>query len=214
MATNQAQQPTERKRLELKPPTTSSSSPRSPRSPRMRRTRSSSCKSNPFGDAKPREEVLQIRGVDPAKMDQILECKASVKVFTENQNLELEAVRAELTKAEAKLREANEKELPEEAHRVVVEAKRNELNALVKKFTRENEQKQQMKSSTTTVAKQEKRDDGHNNRPKFERVSERRRRMELERANASSSTAGTNRDDVFSSFGGYKARKNRTASFS
>lgn len=153
------------------------------------------------------EEVLQIRGVDASKMDQILEFKSSAKVFTESQNLEIEAVRSELTKAEVKLREANEKELPEEAHRVAVEAKRNELNKLLKKFTIESEQK--MKSCA--VAK-EKRDDS-NQRSKFERVSERRRRVEVERTNTGS--AGGNRDDImFSSFGAYKTRKNRTASFS
>lgn len=48
-------------------------------------------------------------------------------------------MRAELTKVEALLRDANENELPEEAFRVQVEAKREELNSLMEKFSNMNE---------------------------------------------------------------------------
>lgn len=49
-------------------------------------------------------------------------------------DIEIEATRAELVKLEHKLREANENELPEEEFRVAVEAKREELATLMKKY--------------------------------------------------------------------------------
>lgn len=50
----------------------------------------------------------------------------------------MEAIRAELTKAEALLRDANEKELPEEKFRLQVEAKREELSSIMEKFSKMN----------------------------------------------------------------------------
>ena len=61
--------------------------------------------------------------------------------YTTGQEIQLEAVRAALTKAEAQWRDANEKELPEEKFRVVVEAKRAELANLMKQFALENEER-------------------------------------------------------------------------
>jgi predicted phage gp36 major capsid-like protein len=58
--------------------------------------------------------------------------------FFQDQEAQIEAVRSELTKAEDRFREANEKELPEELFRVQAEEKRNELNDLVAKFTKLN----------------------------------------------------------------------------
>lgn len=51
-----------------------------------------------------------------------------------DQNRQVEALRAEVTSIEEKLREANENELPEEEYRVAAEEKRAELNDLMKEF--------------------------------------------------------------------------------
>jgi hypothetical protein len=80
---------------------------------------------------------------------------------TQEQEREIEAVRSELTKYEAELREANEMELPEETYRLKAEEKRKELSALMAKFAKENEEQQPAASEM-----------------KFERPSERRKRLE------------------------------------
>ena len=82
------------------------------------------------------------------------------------QEIELEKVRSELSSAEKRWREANEKELPEEEYRVLTEAKRKELSDLMKKFAEENESKN---GDTTT---------GSDGMTKLERPSERRKRLE------------------------------------
>jgi hypothetical protein len=94
-----------------------------------------SAKGDPFGEALPREQVLKQRGIDVAKEDFRFERKAELSKFTRDQEAQIEAVRVELTKAETLFRQANEMELPEEEFRAAAEAKRNELNDLVKKFT-------------------------------------------------------------------------------
>eukprot|EP00580_Thalassiosira_gravida_P007770 CAMPEP_0201627478 /NCGR_PEP_ID=MMETSP0493-20130528/2646_1 /ASSEMBLY_ACC=CAM_ASM_000838 /TAXON_ID=420259 /ORGANISM="Thalassiosira gravida, Strain GMp14c1" /LENGTH=161 /DNA_ID=CAMNT_0048097931 /DNA_START=203 /DNA_END=684 /DNA_ORIENTATION=+ len=91
-------------------------------------------KSNPFGAAKPREEVLASKGIDASLVDKRVEQKASVARLTADQDREVEDLRKELTEIEEKLREANEMELPEEDFRVAAEEKREELNGLVKGF--------------------------------------------------------------------------------
>ena len=88
-------------------------------------------------------------------------------VIFKAQEIELEKVRGELSSAEKRWREANEKELPEEEYRVLTEAKRKELSELMKKFAEENNSK----SDETT------RSDGIT---KLERPSERRKRLELQ----------------------------------
>jgi len=110
-----------------------------PRSARANRQRqSSSTKGNLFGDAKPREEILQKRGVDVQTIDSKFERKAAVLQYTPDQEEQLEAVREQLETASQALREANEQELPEEAFRVAEDAKRKELNALLEQFAKAN----------------------------------------------------------------------------
>eukprot|EP00551_Chaetoceros_affinis_P002332 CAMPEP_0203633238 /NCGR_PEP_ID=MMETSP0088-20131115/371_1 /ASSEMBLY_ACC=CAM_ASM_001087 /TAXON_ID=426623 /ORGANISM="Chaetoceros affinis, Strain CCMP159" /LENGTH=191 /DNA_ID=CAMNT_0050486491 /DNA_START=115 /DNA_END=690 /DNA_ORIENTATION=- len=110
---------------------------------------------NPFGSAKPREEVLAKKGIDFHVIDERIQKKADVSHFTRTQEFHLKTFQDDLLKAEQKLREANEKELPEEELRFVVEQKRKAFNDLMKRFKEEN-------------------DDIGNKR--FERPSERRRR--------------------------------------
>ena len=86
----------------------------------------------------PREQVLKQRGIDVAKEDYRFECKAEVAHFNREQEAEIERVRAELTKLEKELRQANEMELPEETLRAQVEPKRAELNDLLTKFAEMN----------------------------------------------------------------------------
>merc|ERR1719221_2446798 len=83
-----------------------------------------SSKSNPFGAAKPREQVLASKGIDAKQVDQRVERKAHRTKLTADQDKQDEELRLELTNIELKLREANEMELPEEEFRVAAEAKR------------------------------------------------------------------------------------------
>ena len=94
----------------------------------------SSKKSNPFGAAKPREQVLRQRGIDVKSLDAKFEAKAKITKFSTQQEEEIERVRQELTRLEAQWRQANEKELPEEVFRVQAEAKRQELKNLMAQF--------------------------------------------------------------------------------
>ena len=81
---------------------------------------------------------MQKRGIDVRALDSRIEKKAEIPSLTRDQEVEVEAVRTELTKAEAAWREANEKELPEEVFRLRVEEKRKELNDLMEKFSSMN----------------------------------------------------------------------------
>jgi hypothetical protein len=108
-------------------------------SPRRHRKTLSS-KGNPFGDAIPREEVLQRRGLDPIKVDQQFETKCKVIPFTRVQEAELQKLQAELTKATLEWQQANELELPEERLRLEAEAKRKELHDTMQGFKRQNAQ--------------------------------------------------------------------------
>ena len=81
---------------------------------------------NPFGLAKPREVVLQQRGIDPMEQNQRIEQKALIPRYTDEQEAVLETIRDELTKITEELREANEMELPEEEYRLAEDAKRKE----------------------------------------------------------------------------------------
>ena len=77
---------------------------------RLAQTRSRG--SNPFGDAKPREEVLTSKGVDVKAMDRKTELKAqAAHRLTRQQREEADALAAEVKNAENALQEANEKEL-------------------------------------------------------------------------------------------------------
>jgi len=140
----------ERKKLQLKPRSDDKvgemEAPLSPRSPRSgRRVKSLSArgdpfggaspsapgKLDPFGGAKPREDVLKERGIDSVEIDKKIEQKSRVTRLTSEQDAQVEALRAELTKLEEAWREANEMELPEEELRVQTESKRKELQALM-----------------------------------------------------------------------------------
>jgi len=95
----------------------------------------------------------------------------------------------ELTKAEADLRDANERELPEESFRVVVDAKRSELHDLMEKYA--------------AVAKQE---ETKVERKHYERPSERRKRLEEQRGGEQHDNRYDHHEeeheDAFQHFGG------------
>ena len=98
---------------------------------RLAQTRSRG--SNPFGDAKPREEVLTSKGVDVKAMDRKTELKAqAAHRLTRQQREEADALAAEVKNAENALQEANEKELPENALRATLETKRSSRRPIEK----------------------------------------------------------------------------------
>ncbi|KAL7532086.1 hypothetical protein ACHAWF_004008 [Thalassiosira exigua] len=170
-----------RPRLRLKPRSANAGSTSQDPSPRAGG-------SNPFGAAKPREEVLASKGIDASLVDKRVERKASVPRLTAEQDRQVEDLRAELTDIELKLREANEMELPEEDFRIAAEEKREELNVLVKGFNEMN-----LKERAEGDQARKERDGGRGGgghgaaggagspQRKFERPSERRRRLEQER---------------------------------
>mmetsp|Transcript_4466 Transcript_4466/g.8498 ORF Transcript_4466/g.8498 Transcript_4466/m.8498 type:complete len:236 (+) Transcript_4466:94-801(+) len=100
-------------------------------------------KPNPFGAAKPRELILQQRGVDVQTLDAKFELKAahyerttgSNNGWTPAQRANVEAVRRDLERLELQWRDANEKELPEETYRLAVKAKRDELHTLLQQLS-------------------------------------------------------------------------------
>lgn len=154
--------PSQRKRLQLKP--------RSTKKPSESSGTSAASSSSPFGAAKPREEVLAQKGIDPKLVDERIQKKATPLRFTKEQEEELEILRAGLTKVEEELRDANERELPEEKFRVETERRRKELNEVMKNFQELNLQTQQEQLA----------EKANKPRQKFERPSERRRRLEQE----------------------------------
>mmetsp|Transcript_19534 Transcript_19534/g.40444 ORF Transcript_19534/g.40444 Transcript_19534/m.40444 type:complete len:387 (+) Transcript_19534:81-1241(+) len=138
----------ERPRLHLKP--RSSTATATPASP-------SSTKPNPFGAAKPREEVLASKGIDPTLVDTRIEKKAHAPRLTAEQDRQVELLRKELTEIEAKMREANENELPEEEYRVAAEGKREELNELMRMFQEVNLEAGGGAAAATAAAARERR---------------------------------------------------------
>mmetsp|Transcript_8767 Transcript_8767/g.18227 ORF Transcript_8767/g.18227 Transcript_8767/m.18227 type:complete len:361 (+) Transcript_8767:59-1141(+) len=177
----------ERPRLHLKP--RSSTATATPASP-------SSTKPNPFGAAKPREEVLASKGIDPTLVDTRIEKKAHAPRLTAEQDRQVELLRKELTEIEAKMREANENELPEEEYRVAAEGKREELNELMRMFQEVNLEAGGGAAAAAagvagggpSAAGREKEgdrggdgDERRGSTTKFERPSERRRRLEQKR---------------------------------
>lgn len=93
---------------------------------------------NPFGDARPREEVLADHGVDYRAFDVKIDRKIAAEHLTPEQEAQAEAIRLELTAAEEAFWDANENEMPEEALRLEVEKKRKELHDLMEKFQEMN----------------------------------------------------------------------------
>ena len=116
-------------------------------------------KENPFGSAKPREEVLARKGIDFHVIDDRIQNKSCVVHFSRDQEFQLRKLQDELEMAQEKWRDANEKELPEEQWRLLVERKRRALNDLMAQYKEENKGRFV--------------DD---ERMRFERPSERRRR--------------------------------------
>mmetsp|Transcript_21099 Transcript_21099/g.38162 ORF Transcript_21099/g.38162 Transcript_21099/m.38162 type:complete len:302 (-) Transcript_21099:159-1064(-) len=183
-----------------------------------------SSKSNPFGAAKPREEVLASKGIDASLVDKRVERKASVPRLSAEQDRQVEGLRAELTDIEEKLREANEMELPEEDFRVAAEEKRGELNELMEGFhklnlTERNDKETEMRKERASGGARGGGGGGEapgspGGSRKFERPSERRRRLEQQRGEGGEDHHGGSRgggggryeeggaDDNFSSFGG------------
>lgn len=138
----------QRKKLQLKPRSTAGSAGGA--SQQQTRQRSLSSKGNPFGAAKPREEILQQRGLDVSVQDSKFERKAAVRTYSVQQASELEVIREQLSKVTADLRHANEHELPEEVYREQETAKRQELNDLVEKFDQMNANDKTTSTTTDT----------------------------------------------------------------
>eukprot|EP00978_Attheya_sp_CCMP212_P034544 scaffold145139_cov40-Attheya_sp.AAC.1 len=198
--------PPRRQRLQLKPRSaTAGSTAAAPSSS------SSSGKSNPFGAAKPREEVLASKGIDAKLVDARIQKKAAGVKLTREQEMEVEGLREELTVAEQKLRDANEMELPEEQYRVVVDGKRTELKELMETFTKLNLETPSKFADSSNSTSHKASGEGETSgepgaRPKFERPSERRKRLEEQHGGDGGygDGRGDNNDDdnAFSSFQG------------
>ena len=99
------------------------------------------------------------------------------------------------------MREANEMELPEEQYRVAAEKKRKELTDLMAKFSEMNNEARVSRSDETKQT-------GDNipnvsgDHPRYERPSERRKRLEKQ-SNRYRKYSGENfQNDAYSSFGG------------
>lgn len=112
-----------------------------------------------------------------------------------------------MTKAEADLRDANEKELPEESYRVIVEQKRKELHDLMEQYAKENQEHQAKKAN----------EQGGGERRHYERPSERRKRLEEQRHQNSHNDGHFNdnrydhheQQDAFQHFGGRSKRNSQ-----
>ena len=129
----------------------------------------------------------------------------SSRTATAEQDRQVEHLRKELTEIEEKHREANEMELPEEEFRVAAEAKRKELNRIVKDFhelnLKERDTAKERGSGRGGSSGKGDRGDASLSSAsagrRFERPSERRRRLEQQMNDAEG-----NVDDNYSSFGG------------
>ena len=85
------------------------------------------------------KKSLTGKGIDVKAMDRKTELKAqAAHRLTRQQREEADAIAAEVKHAEEALREANEKELPENALRATLEQKRKELNDLMEQFAAAN----------------------------------------------------------------------------
>lgn len=134
------------------------------------------------------------KGIDAKKVDERIQKKATVIHFTKDQDAEIQAVQAELSRAEADLRNANEQELPEEKYRVVVEQKKKEMNEMVEQYTKENAEKAKEKAKAA----------GADGKHHFERPSERRRRLDEEAGRETRAEGDSG--EAFANFGGRQRR--------
>jgi len=83
-------------------------------------------------------------------------------LISQDQEKKLSVIRVQLSEAEAKFREANEKELPEESFRVEVETKRRELNEMIDQFTIVNSTAAKSKASRHSSISTKERHGYHN----------------------------------------------------
>jgi hypothetical protein len=146
---------------------------------------------------------LAAKGLDARLMDLKLEQKLQqqqqhVPHYTKEQYQQLEQVRKELTQLESEYQEANEMELPEQAILEQVEGKKKELAELTKRFDQEAaaaaaDKEKEFSSAPSQDAKPslQPRQGGHSSkaaaaphdattgdRPRFERPSQRRQRLD------------------------------------
>ena len=106
------------------------------------RSASASGKPNPFGAARPREETLKAKGVDVKLMDKKIEAKTtSTTRMTRQKREEADQLSQAVREAEDALREANENEMPENALRETLAAKRKILNDFMEQVAAANMQK-------------------------------------------------------------------------
>jgi len=164
--------PPRRKKLALKPRGSSSTSTLT--------STSSTAKSSIFGAAKPREEVLASKGIDAKLVDERITKKATAVHYTREQNEEIQAIQAELTRAEADLRHANENELPEASFQKVVDTKRRELHELMELYQKENESTHDDDNVITKKEQQQQQPSRSKHHHHYERPSERRKRLEAQ----------------------------------
>ena len=139
-----------------------------PLPPSLPSDKASKTRVNPFGNARPREEILARKGIDVKALDRRIEIKAHVVHYTrvsfmkrkhtqariyinsflsiytipQDQEAALNHIRAQLQQAEELWKHANENELPEERYRLLAEQKRKELSLLMQTFRDENESTQ------------------------------------------------------------------------
>ena len=139
--------PQERRRLQLKPRSAAGAAQASKNSPR-------SSKSNPFGAAKPREEVLRAKGVDVAAKEAELDKRVSkLPRMNKDQQETLDSLRSEVDFAKNELTKASTAEDKSKAQ-TELDKKNAEMEALIDSL--------------------KKADLGGGDKPTFQRVSERR----------------------------------------
>ena len=158
------------------------------------RTGSGSSKSNPFGAAKPREEVLSRKGVDVNEVEKKIEAKVAVSKsvrLTKAQQEEVDALQLEIDTAATELA-ATMSEEAKASITATLTSKKSSLDDLLEKF-----------KSLAVAAKVEKPVEPR----KFERPSERRARLEAEGGGGGGGGGGgargygEERQGDFSSFG-------------
>ena len=98
-----------------------------------------------------------------------------------------------------RLRDANERELPEGEFLAEVEKWRTELNALTARFAEAN-------LSSSAGGEDPSGGGGGGGPPKFERPSERRKRLDQERRGGAGDESPPGGDDAFANFGGRTRR--------
>lgn len=121
----------ERPKLKLKP----RSSPAELAKAAAASTTTKKEKSNPFGNARPREDVLKEKGIDVKKMDESLDKRVEkMAPRTRQQDEELKACEQLLEMAEGSLKSADEKDDDYNDKQKEVEKAKKELDAMIESF--------------------------------------------------------------------------------